>query len=49
MLMSFYPIKLSLRGINSIPNGKPPPVMEGKIKKKPILFGLHHHYYRDAS
>ena len=35
--------------INSIPNGKPPPVMEGKIKKKPILFGLHHHYYRDAS
>ena len=28
-----------------LPEGKPPDVT-GNIKKKSILFGLHHHYYR---
>ena len=33
------------QGIKSIPEGKPPDTT-GHIKKKSILFGLHHHYYR---
>lgn len=36
------------QGLKAIPNGKPPDKI-GKIKKKDILFGLHHHYFRDAS
>ena len=32
------------QGINAIPEGKPPDV-SGMIKKKPILYGLHNHYY----
>jgi transposase InsO family protein len=37
------------QGLNGIPNG--PPELHsstGPIKQKPVLFGLHNHYYRDA-
>lgn len=38
------------QGINSIPNGKDPPIYKsGRIKKQSVLFGLHNHYYREAS
>jgi transposase InsO family protein len=39
------------QGLKGIPNA--PPEQEypktGKIKKKPLLFGLHNHYYREAA
>jgi hypothetical protein len=37
------------QGLKSIPNG-PPELSQGKglIKRKPLLFGLHNHYYREA-
>ena len=38
------------QGTNSIPNGMPQSHNStGKIKKKPVLFGLHNHYYREAA
>ena len=42
------------QGIGSIPRGEPPHIEKsdfstGNIRKKPILGGLHHHYYREAS
>ena len=43
--MEYYNKYRPHQGINSIPEGKPPDV-SGMIKKKPILFGLHNHYYR---
>ena len=42
--MEYYNKFLPHQGIDSIPEGRPPDV-SGKIKKKPILFGLHNHYY----
>jgi putative transposase len=43
--MEYYNQFRPHQGINSIPEGRPPD-LSGKIKKKPILFGLHNHYYR---
>jgi len=43
--MEYYNKNRPHQGINSIPDGRPSDV-SGKIKKKPILYGLHHHYYR---
>lgn len=43
--MEYYNNFRPHQGIKSIPEGKPPDVT-GNIKKKSILFGLHHHYYR---
>lgn len=38
------------QGLKGIPNGPPGPVSgTGRIKQKPLLFGLHNHYYRDAA
>jgi len=31
-----------------IPKGYEP-MREGKVRSKPILGGLHHHYYREAA
>ena len=36
------------QGIGEIPRGATQ-VDEGKILKMPILFGLHHHYYRSSA
>ncbi|WP_223292849.1 integrase core domain-containing protein [Breznakiella homolactica] len=38
------------QGINAIPN-RPVPISNtiGKIRKQPVLFGLHNHYFRDAA
>ena len=38
------------QGLKGIPNGSPEPSSNtGAIKKKPLLFGLHNHYYREAA
>jgi len=38
------------QGLNGIPNGLPEQLSKaGEIKKKPLLFGLHNHYYREAA
>jgi hypothetical protein len=35
--------------LKGIPNGPPEPCQgKGPIKQKPLLFGLHNHYYREA-
>ncbi len=47
--MEYYNNYRPHQGIKSIPDGRSPPQKSGIIKKKPLLFGLHHHYYRDAS
>jgi len=37
------------QGLKGIPNGPPEPSQgKGSIKQKPLLFGLHNHYYREA-
>ena len=37
------------QGLKGIPNGPPKPSQgNGAIKQKPLLFGLHNHYYREA-
>jgi transposase InsO family protein len=38
-----------LHGIPNAPTTTEPPDMSAKIKKIPILFGLHHHYYRESA
>ncbi len=43
--MEYYNKIRPHQGINSIPEGKSPDV-SGKIRKEPILYGMHHHYYR---
>ena len=43
--MEYYNNFRPHQGTKSIPEDKPPDI-SGKIKKKPILYGLHHHYYR---
>ncbi|WP_168203512.1 integrase core domain-containing protein [Oceanispirochaeta crateris] len=43
--MDYYNKFCPHQGINAIPEGNPPEI-SGKIIKTPILFGLHHHYYR---
>ncbi len=43
--MEYYNQYRPHQGLNSIPEGRPPDV-SGKIKKKPILYGIHSHYYR---
>jgi transposase InsO family protein len=38
------------QGLKGIPNDPPPPNNPcGKIRQKSVLFGLHHHYYRDSA
>ncbi len=40
------------QGLHGIPNAQPTAErceVSGKIKKIPILFGLHHHYYREKA
>jgi transposase InsO family protein len=38
------------QGLKGIPNGPPEPgPKDGVIKKKPLLFGLHNHYYRESA
>jgi len=38
------------QGLKGIPNGSPETLStDGKIKQKPLLFGLHNHYYREAA
>ena len=38
------------QGLKAIPNAPPhDDNASGKIKKKPLLFGLHHHYYRESA
>jgi transposase InsO family protein len=37
------------QGLKGIPNAPPEPSLgNGAIKRKPLLFGLHNHYYREA-
>ncbi len=43
--MEYYNLFRPHQGLNSIPEGRPPDI-SGKIKKMPILFGVHNHYYR---
>jgi transposase InsO family protein len=38
-----------LHGIPNAPTTTDPPNTSGKIKKIPIHFGLHHHYYRESA
>ena len=38
------------QGLKGIPSGPPGQGPEtGDIKKKPLVFGLHNHYYREAA
>jgi len=38
------------QGIKGIPNSSPETLPATvKIKQKPLLFGLHNHYYREAA
>jgi len=38
------------QGLKGIPNGPPEPGQnKGPIKQKPLLFGLHNHYYRETA
>ena len=38
------------QGLQGIPNGPPEPSSTtGAIRKKPMVFGLHNHYYREAA
>ena len=38
------------QGLKGIPNGPPEPYPKtGEIKQKPLLFGLHNHYYRETA
>ena len=38
------------QGLKGIPNGPPEPGPgTGEIKQKPLLFGLHNHYYRESA
>ena len=38
------------QGLKGIPNGQPKECSKtGVIKQKPLLFGLHNHYYREAA
>ena len=43
--MKYYNQYRPHQGINSIPEGRPRDA-SGNIKKMPILFGMHNHYYR---
>ena len=36
------------QGLKGIPNSPPEQSKTGEIKRKPLLFGLHSHYYREA-
>jgi hypothetical protein len=38
------------QGLKGIPNGLPEQLSKtGAIRQKPMLFGLHNHYYREAA
>ncbi|MDR1389042.1 MAG: integrase core domain-containing protein, partial [Treponema sp.] len=37
------------QGLGGIPNTPPDQPATGAIKQKPLLFGLHNHYYREAA
>jgi putative transposase len=37
------------QGLGGIPNTPPEQPKTGVIRKKPLLFGLHNHYYREAA
>jgi transposase InsO family protein len=38
------------QGLKGIPNGPPGDFSKtGEIKQKPLLFGLHNHYYREVA
>ena len=38
------------QGLKGIPNGPPEQLSAtGEINQKPLLFGLHNHYYREAA
>jgi transposase InsO family protein len=36
------------QGLHGIPNALPVQAGTGEIRKKPLVFGLHNHYYREA-
>jgi hypothetical protein len=35
--------------LRGIPNAPPEQPETGAIRKKPLVFGLHNHYYREAA
>jgi hypothetical protein len=37
------------QGLHGIPNAPPEQPETGEIMKKPMVFGLHNHYYREAA
>jgi transposase InsO family protein len=37
------------QGLHGIPNAPPVQPGTGEIRKKPLVFGLHNHYYREAA
>jgi hypothetical protein len=38
------------QGLKGIPNGPPKQELkDGVVKRKPLLFGLHSHYYRQTA
>ena len=48
--MDYYNNYRPHQGLKGIPNGLPAECSKtGTIKQKPLLFGLHNHYYRDAA
>jgi hypothetical protein len=47
--LSYYNTYRPHQGLRGIPNAPPEqPPATGNIKKKPLVFGLHRHYYREA-
>ena len=48
--MEYYNNYRPHQGLKGIPNGLPMECSKtGEIKQKPLLFGLHNHYYREAA
>jgi transposase InsO family protein len=37
------------QGLHGIPNAPPVQPETGEIRKKPLVFGLHNHYYREVA
>jgi transposase InsO family protein len=47
--VKYYNSSRTHQGIGRIPDGSVETNRTGKIKKEPVLFGLHHRYYRETA
>jgi hypothetical protein len=47
--IGYYNNYRPLQGLGGIPNAPPEQPPTGEVKQKPLLFGLHNHYYREVA